>query len=149
MFKKYTFSRFKPYLKEINSPICSCGGHILSLVTGISLKHIHNIHPKNDDWRHEFMESFLKLSGYNLKLIPNDFYLRRRGFNHVFSPNHLLILVMAIDKKMSTWSCAYKGKVYHGGSPFEDMNPSEIFLNYPIELMWICYPDKSVRRGKR
>lgn len=139
---------FKPYLKEINSETVSCGGHVVAAISGIELKYIRDLHPCNEDWSFEWVRTFLFLAGWGLVPIDKDFYNKRDGFQKLFHPHHLMVYLLAIDKRESTWACSHKGKVIHGQRMFDGMTGVEVFNNAPIEMQWCCAPLKQIKKLK-
>lgn len=149
MYRKLRFPTFKPYLKEIYREDCSCGGHLVSIITGVPLKFIKNLHPDNTDWSLEWVTSFLALAGYNLVEVHNNFIDKRKGFGPTFHPDHLMVYVLGIDKNESTWACSHRGKVYHGQHLFKKLSGVDILNNYPLERLWICYKARKKRANHK
>lgn len=135
--KKYRIKKFKPDTREINSALCTCGGHALKIITKIDLKYIHDLHPDNTNWDLKWMRSFLKLAGFNLIEVLPDFINERKHWERVFFRTHVFMLVLGITKKESTWAVYHKGKVYHAQNAFGKMEASDIFINYPIERTFL------------
>lgn len=144
-YQKLRFPKFKPYLKEINSDKCSCGGSLVNVITSVPLKLINHLHPCNEDWTTEWVETFLFLCGYKLIQVPDNFVDKRKGFKKIFYHDHLLVHLLDIDKNEWTWCCSYKHEIFHGQHLFKDMNMGEVFLNAPIRKTWICVPIKKCK----
>lgn len=137
--EKLRIKNFKPYTKEINRDDCTCGGHLCAVISGISINHIKKLHPQNDDWSEDWVRTFLLLSGYEMIEIDKSFLEKRRGFKVKIKKDHLIIVLIGIDKREMTWACVYKDKCYHGQDMFKGMSGFDVFLNCPLYKMWICH----------
>lgn len=144
-YKKFRFPSFKPYLKEIDREDISCGGHLVSVITKVPVDLVQNLHPCNEDWSDEWVETFLLLCGYKMIEVTSEFVDKRKGFKKVFYSDHLLIHLLDIDRNECTWCCSYKHKIHHGQDLFGGMNMGEVFLNAPIQKTWICIPIKKCK----
>lgn len=134
--KKYRVKGFKPYTKEINSGLCSCGAHAACVITKVSLKDIHKLHPDNTDWNLEWMEAFLNINGYRLVEVSN-FINKRQSWERIFFRSNIILLVLGITKKEASWAVCYGGKIYHAQNAFGKMEMGDILLNFPIEIMFL------------
>lgn len=144
-YNKYRLPNFKPYTKELKREDCSCGGHLCSIITSIPIDCIKNLHPKNDDWKEAWVKTFLKLAGYYLLEVKPNVICQRKGFERIFYPDHLIVYVLGIDSRESTWCCVYKNKIFHGQNLFDGFNGFDILNNFPIERMWLCVPIKKLK----
>jgi hypothetical protein len=148
-YLKYRLRNFKPYLKDIYNEDVSCGGHLVSMITGIPIKYVQNLHPDDSKgWSEEWVLAFLNLAGYSLLEIPKGFENSRNGFERFFYPDHLMVYLLGIDAKELTWAFAYKGKIYHGQNIFKGLNGCDVFTNCPIEKTWVCYQTRRVVRHR-
>lgn len=137
MYQKLKSPGFKPYLKEIEDDSVSCGGLAVNVVTGISLDYIKDLHPSNDDWSEEWVLSFLNLAGYYAIKVPDEPRKYRKKWKSFLTPTHLLLAVLLVDEKESTWAVIYKDKVYHGQNLFKGLSSGEVLLNCPVQELWI------------
>jgi hypothetical protein len=137
MYEKLKFPGFKPYLKEIDDDSCSCGGHVCSVISHISLDYIKDLHPLNDDWSEEWVLSFLALAGYESFKVPDELRKYRKKWKPFLCRKHLLLAVLMVDEKESTWAVIYKDKVHHGKNLFKGLSAGDVILNCPVQHIWI------------
>lgn len=150
IYKKYRFKGFKPYLKDIYNKKVSCGGHLCCIITGIPIKYIQTLHPDDSKgWCEEWVITFLNLAGYSLIEVPEFFEDKRKGFERIFYPDHLMVYLLGIDAKEMTWACSYKGRIFHGQDLFRGLNGCDVFTNCPIEKMWVCTLTKKIIKNKK
>jgi hypothetical protein len=144
---KYRYKNFVPYLNDIENEKVYCGGHALTIITGIPLRYIATLHPKNH-WEEKWVLTFLKLCHYDLLELRRDFYECRKGFEKLVYPDHLKLLLLGIDKRELTWAVAHNGAVYHAQHLFKNVTEGEVLLNCPVIRMWLVCPSKEAKYTK-
>lgn len=127
----------------------SCGGHLVTIVSGIPIKYVQALHPDDSaGWSESWVIAFLKLAGYSMYEVPQNYDETRRGFERFFYPDHLMVYLLGIDNKEVTWCCSYGDKMWHGQNMFKGLTVGEAIINCPVEKMFMCCPTSQLTTKK-
>lgn len=137
-YASFQVRKFIPFLYNEIYVQAGCGATLLSLLTGENPFFIRN---KNEhdkyDWKDEFLLRFLKKRKF--AIIPIKM-LEVTNFDSCENPitsKHVIIISQIFNRKDSSWSCIYAGRIYHNFvvSNFDSYE----FLNRPIISSYLVW----------
>lgn len=137
-YNSFLVKKFVPHLYCEAYGRLGCGATLLSLLTGENPLYIKNNNEYNpNEWTDKFLINYLRRRKFRVVQLASLEVTNFDSYENPIKLDHVIIVSQIFNRKDSSWSCIYNGRIYHNFviSNFDNYE----FLNRPILTAYLVW----------